>query len=69
MPLHVSTTQCSKHVEAHNKSYYKIKNLCIKLVNYQDYTEMHGQQNIKIYQHVSAVTYSHLVLPDDGYRL
>jgi len=30
---------------------------------------MHGQQNIKIYQHVSAVTYSHLVLPDDGYRL
>jgi len=24
------------------------KNLCIKLVNYYDYTEMHGQQNIKI---------------------
>ena len=22
--------------------------MCIKLVNYQDYTEMHGQQNIKI---------------------
>ena len=24
------------------------KNLCSKLVNYWDYTEMHGQQNIKI---------------------
>jgi hypothetical protein len=23
------------------------KNLCIKLVSYYDYTEMHGQQNIK----------------------
>jgi len=23
------------------------KNLCIKLVSYCDYTEMHGQQNIK----------------------
>ena len=23
------------------------KNLCIKLVNYWDYTEMHGQQNNK----------------------
>ena len=39
--------QCSKHVEACNKLIIK-KNLCIKLVNYWDYTEMHGQQNIKI---------------------
>jgi len=24
------------------------EDLCIKLVNYQDYTETHGQQNMKI---------------------
>ena len=42
---------CLKHVEAWNKliAYCKTKILCIKLVNYWDkYTEMHGQQNIKI---------------------
>ena len=30
-----------------DKTLYK-KNLCIKLVNYYGYTEMHGQQNVKI---------------------
>jgi len=25
------------------------KELCVKLVIYKDYTEMHGQQNIKLY--------------------
>jgi hypothetical protein len=41
-------TSCSKHVEAINKLIVK-QVLCIKLVNYSDkYTEMHGQQNIKI---------------------
>ena len=40
---------CSKHVEAWNETYCKTKILCIKLVNYRDkYTEMHGQQNVKI---------------------
>jgi len=39
---------CSKHVEAWNKLIVK-KKLCIILVNYWDkYTEMHGQQNVKI---------------------
>jgi len=36
----------SKHVEACNKFIIK-QDLCIKLVNYQDYTETHGQQNIE----------------------
>ena len=36
MPLHVSSTWCSKHVEAWNKTYCKTKILCIKLVNYWD---------------------------------
>ena len=44
------STWCSKHVEAWNKFIAK-QILCIKLVNFQDkYTEMYGQQNIKIYQ-------------------
>ena len=30
------------------QTYHKNKNLCIKLVNYYDYTEMHGQHSIKI---------------------
>jgi len=43
------STWCSKHVEAWNKTYCKTKILCIMLVNYWDkYTEMHGQQNVKI---------------------
>jgi len=42
---------CSKHVEAWNKLIVK-QILCIKLVNYWDkYTEMHGQQNIKKWEH------------------
>jgi hypothetical protein len=36
---------CSKHVENWNK--YIKKELCFKLVIYRNYTEMHGQQNIK----------------------
>ena len=40
----------SKHVEAWNKLVVKQKILCIKLVNYWDkYTELHGQQNDRIY--------------------
>jgi len=27
--------------------YYKIKELCVKLVIYESYTKMHGQQNIE----------------------
>ena len=39
----------STTVEAYNKLII-IQELCIKLVNYWDkYTEMHGQQNIKIH--------------------
>jgi hypothetical protein len=34
-----------KHVENRNRHTYK--KLCVKLVIYKDYTEMHGQQNIK----------------------
>jgi len=36
---------CSKHLENCNK--YIRKELCIKLVVYKNYTEMHGQQNLK----------------------
>jgi len=40
---------CSKYVEVWNKTYCERNILCIKLVNYWDkYTEMHGQQNVKI---------------------
>jgi len=27
------------------------KELCVKLVIYKDYTEMHGQQNVKMFLH------------------
>jgi len=37
-------------------TYCKTKILCIKLVNYRyKYTEMHGQQNIKILLHLQLV--------------
>jgi hypothetical protein len=36
---------CSKHVENWNK--YIKKELCVKLVIYWNYTEMHGHHNIK----------------------
>jgi len=50
---------CSKHVEAWNKLIVKLI-LCIKLVKYWDkYTEMHGQQNIKI--HTSSILNYHLL--------
>ena len=39
------------------KMYYKIKNLCIKLVIYKSYTKMHGQQHIKICNGVVMKTY------------
>jgi len=32
--------------------------LCVKLVIYKDYTEMHGQRNVKLYNHVSRVEFS-----------
>jgi len=47
---------CSKHVQAWNKLIVK-KILCNKLVNYYDkYTEMHGQQNVKINMLVEVTT-------------
>jgi len=42
------------------------KNVCIKLVNYEDYTEMHGQQNIKKLVIFNQTRCSRL-LPEDGY--
>jgi len=43
---------CSKHVEAGNKLIVK-QILCIKLVKYWNkYTEMHGQQNVRIKKQV-----------------
>jgi len=30
------------------------KELCVKLVIYKDYTEMHGQQNIKLFYIISS---------------
>ena len=39
---------CSKHVEAWNKTYCET-NFVYQVVKYWDkYTEMHGQQNVKI---------------------
>jgi len=39
---------CSKHVENWNKyEYIRKKELCVKLVIYKHWTEMHGQQTIK----------------------
>ena len=65
MPLHVSST-CAHHQEVkialHSLWYHHTyrcddttKILWIKLVNYWDkYTEMHGQQNVKIHNYVSV---------------
>jgi hypothetical protein len=41
---------CSKHVENWNKRIEK--ELCVKLVIYKNYTEMHGQQNIKVFKQI-----------------
>ena len=46
------TRSCSKHVENRNK--YIQKGLCVKLVIYRNYTEMHGHQNIKRWPHALA---------------
>ena len=46
------TRSCSKHVENQNK--YIQKGLCVKLVIYRNYTEMHGHQNIKRWPHALA---------------
>jgi hypothetical protein len=44
------------HVAARNMSRIEIniheKELCVKLVIYKDYTEMHGQQNIKFFTNI-----------------
>jgi hypothetical protein len=37
---------CSKHVENWNK--HIEKELCVKMVIYKNYTEMHGQQNVTL---------------------
>ena len=41
---------CSKHVEYWKKINIYGKVLCVRLVIYKNYTEMHGQQNIKYYR-------------------
>jgi hypothetical protein len=50
------------HITARNMQRIEIniykKELCVKLIIYKDYTEMHGQQNIKFYNHVSRVEFS-----------
>jgi len=43
---------CSKPVENRNK--YIWKELCVKLVIYWNYTEMHGHQNIKYHSSVCS---------------
>ena len=54
---------CSKHVEAWNKLIAKQKSLYIKLVNYWDkYTEMHGQQNVKIWISDSLISQSLMLI-------
>jgi len=45
---------CSKHVENRNKYIRKIE-LCVKLVIYKNWTEMHGQQNIKKTKYVRCL--------------
>ena len=45
--LLMMSIQCSKHVDEYNKLIIK-QILCIKLVNYKGFSEMHGQQYIKI---------------------
>ena len=53
---------CSKHVENWNKHIRK-KELCVKLVIYKEYTEMHGQQNIKC-SHLFGFSCSTIVSPN-----
>jgi hypothetical protein len=45
------STCCSKHVQAWNKYIQKV---CVKLVINQNYVEMHGQQNIKLWNYTST---------------
>jgi Fe-S cluster biosynthesis and repair protein YggX len=45
------STCCSKHVEAWNKY---IKKQCVKLVINQNYVKMHGQQNVKYLNTLTA---------------
>jgi len=71
MPLHVSST-CAHYQEVkialHSLWYHhtyrcKTKILYIKLVNYSDkYTEMHGQQNVKIYSCIELYTAGYIPL-------
>jgi hypothetical protein len=42
---------CPKHVENRNKHTWK--DLCVKLVIYKDYTEIHGQQNTKTHVYLT----------------
>ena len=52
---------CSKHVWHEIKLIVK-QILCIKLVKYWDkYTEMHGQQNVKIPDVIATAAHSQLV--------
>jgi len=44
----------AQNVQRHIINLLLNKNVCIKLVNYSDYTEMHGQQNIKIRVHYNS---------------
>jgi len=56
MPLHVSSTVLETEIKLIMKQI-----LCIKLVKYADKcTEMHGQQNVKIYTTLSLNAVSKL---------
>jgi len=41
------------------------KELCLKLVIYKDYTEMHGQQNTKLYK---KINFTPIFFPDGSSR-
>jgi hypothetical protein len=61
------STKCSKHVENWNKrKRNKKKELCVKLVIYQNYTEMHGQQNITCH---CPFTFPTCINKDEGHTL
>jgi len=54
-----------KHVENRNKHIWK-QELCIELVIYKDYTEMHGQQNMTFYYiNPSKMHMSQFILSDN----
>ena len=51
---------CSKHVEYQNK--HIRKELCVRLVIYKNYTETHGQQNLKLWYSIGTTNYCTIIL-------